>query len=167
MSNVKVTPSVVKLLELIKLNVPVTPAQIDEHMGGNYASKHICYLRKIGFEFDVTKDGRKIANYNLVAEPSNVDEIRGYVKPTKAAAPKKASAKKTAAKKTTKSEKKTDKEIKAVNLSKLKEVKQKTKKVIDIDEDEEDNLDMFHSASSYDLDSDWDSMEGLNLAKLI
>lgn len=160
MSNVKVTPTVVKLLDLIKLNVPVTPAQIDEHMGGNYASKHICYLRKLGFEFDVTKDGRKIANYNLVAEPSNVDEIRGYVKPTKAAAPKKVSAKKT-----TKSEKKTDKEIKAANLAKLKEVKQK--KVVEIDDEDEDNLDMFHSASSYDLDSDWDSMEGLNLAKLI
>ena len=88
MANVKVSPSVVKVLQIITLDTPVTPDKINAHMGNDYASKHICYLRKLGYVFDTVKNGRTIASYTLTQAPDNDAEIRGYVKPVKAKAVK-------------------------------------------------------------------------------
>lgn len=87
----------IKALEIIQLNKPVTPQEIEDYVGtGPYASKYIFILRRKGFVFDTTKEGRVITSYILVAEPENADEIRA----TKPKVPKaKAAAKKRAAKK--------------------------------------------------------------------
>lgn len=70
-------------LEVIKLNKAVTPSEIDKHVGGEYSSKYICQLRKRGFEFEVTKDGRNVVSYKLVKEPKNAEEIRSGTKKQK------------------------------------------------------------------------------------
>jgi hypothetical protein len=133
-------------------------------MGNEYASKHICNLRKLGFEFETVKEGRSVASYRLVKEPENVDEIRNPVakekvaKPEKPAkAPKEKAAKKASAKATAKEK----------NLAKLKEVaKGKKAKVIDVpEEDEEDsNVDV---ATSHQVDNEFDSLEGVDLKALV
>ena len=67
----------IKALEIIQLNKPVTPQEIEDYVGtGPYASKYIFILRRKNFVFDTTKDGRVITSYILVAEPENADEIR-------------------------------------------------------------------------------------------
>ena len=87
-------------LEVFKLNKAVTPSEIDKHVGGEYSSKYICQLRKRGFEFEVSKDGRNVVSYTLIKEPKNAEEIRTGTKKQKAPkvtkAPKAPVAKKTA-----------------------------------------------------------------------
>ena len=84
----------IKALEIIQLNKPVTPQEIEDYVGtGPYASKYIFILRRKNFIFDTTKDGRVITSYILVAEPENAAEIRATqpkVPKAKAAAKKKA-----------------------------------------------------------------------------
>jgi len=88
----------IKALEIIQLNKPVTPQEIEDYVGtGPYASKYIFILRRKGFVFDTTKDGRVITSYILVAEPENADEIRATkpkVPKTKVAVAKKKAEKK-------------------------------------------------------------------------
>tara|TARA_R110000772_G_scaffold99174_1_gene198815 strand:- start:88299 stop:88751 length:453 start_codon:yes stop_codon:yes gene_type:complete len=83
----------IKALEIITLNKPVTPQEIEDYVGtGPYASKYIFILRRKNFIFDTTKDGRVITSYILVAEPENAAEIRATqpkVPKVKAAAKKK------------------------------------------------------------------------------
>ena len=125
-------------LEVIKLNKAITPSEIDKHVGGEYSSKYICQLRKRGFEFEVTKDGRNVVSYTLTKEPKNVEEIRSGTKKQKA--PKVAKAKKVAVKapvakapvKTAVKTKapvkvstKKEDDAKAANLAKIKEVAKK------------------------------------------
>jgi len=76
-------------LEVLKLNKAVTPSEIDKHVGGEYSSKYICQLRKRGFEFEVSKDGRNVVSYTLIKEPKNVEEIRTGTKKQKAVKAKK------------------------------------------------------------------------------
>ena len=88
----------IKALEIIQLNKPVTPQEIEDYVGtGPYASKYIFILRRKNFVFDTTKEGRVITSYILVAEPENADEIRATkpkVPKTRTTAKKKAAAKK-------------------------------------------------------------------------
>lgn len=170
MSNLKIAPSVVKVLQIITLDKAVTPDQINEHMGNEYASKHICYLRKLGYEFDTVKAGRKITSYKLVKVPDNDDEIRAYEKPVKAKAakaPKAPKAAKPKSKASIKPKAKSVKEIKAANLAKLKEVAEKRKSQVE-DDAEEDMIDTdLMIQSSFNIDEDFDTFEGINLAALI
>ena len=92
MANLTISPTVVKVLQVIKLGKSVTPSEINAHVGdGDYASKHVWYLGKLGFQFSIQKVGRKVASYTLIAEPSNAEAIRNTVHGAarKAAAPKK------------------------------------------------------------------------------
>lgn len=78
----------IRALGVIKLNKPVTPSDINAHVGvGDYAAKYISFLKtKYGFDFTVQKDGRKIVSYTLIKEPSNVDALRATTPPVKATA---------------------------------------------------------------------------------
>lgn len=70
----------IRALGAIQLNKPVTPTEINDHVGtGNYAAKYITFLRRMGFNFDTTKDGRTVTGYILVSEPANAAEIRAAV----------------------------------------------------------------------------------------
>ena len=70
-------PPQVRALAVIKLGVPVTPSKINECVDtGNYASKWILYLKIMGFEFEVKKDGRSVVSYTMISEPKNAAELR-------------------------------------------------------------------------------------------
>jgi len=86
-------------LQIMTLNKPVTPAEINRHVGkGEYASKYMSALKKLGCEILSTKDGRKVATYTLTKEPDNIAELRATkTGPVEGPGPKTAS-KKTAAK---------------------------------------------------------------------
>lgn len=81
----------IRALAVIKLNEPVAPSVINDHVGtGNYAAKYITFLRRMGFEFTSVKDARSIVSYTLTKEPDNAAEIRATA--PKVAAPKTAKA---------------------------------------------------------------------------
>ena len=178
MANLKIAPSIVNVLKIIWLDEAVTPEKINAHMGNDYASKHICNLRKLGYDFETVKAGRKIVSYKLVQIPDNDEEIRNFVKPVKAKpAPKAAKAPKTEAKSEKTSAKiahpkmkaKTVAEIKATNLAKLKEVAEKRKaRLADMEETGTDNAREERIVqSSFSIDNDFDSFEGVNLSELV
>jgi hypothetical protein len=177
-----ISPTVATALECFKMNAPVTPSEINAHVGdGDYAAKHVWYLRKFGFVFSVQKDGRKIASYTLIQEPDDVALLRSrptlsaakITKVAKATAPKapkvpkapKAKApKKVAAPAPTKKVAAAKKSTggNAANLAKLKQVAKKFKK-----EQVEAVLNEDVPATTFSIDNDWDSIDGIDLSKLI
>jgi hypothetical protein len=173
----------IRALAVIQLNKPVAPSVINQCVGtGDYAAKYISKLRKDGFEFTSTKDGREIVSYTLVAEPSNAAYFRNMqpkvkgakkavaAKPAKTKKPKviitKALQKSVAAKVA-----KTDEAVKAANLAKMKEVSSKiTKKAaakkrkIDKLVDEVENaFGTTGEVTGSAVDAGWDSMENVNV----
>lgn len=187
-----ISPTVASALECFVLNKPVTPSEINAHVGdGDYSSKHVWYLRKFGFVFSVQKDGRKIASYTLIQEPDNVAELRkrptlATAKITKVAkatssAPKQkrdklveavkregrewAKAKKAAAEKAPTKKVAAAKKSSggsAANLAKLKQVAKKFKK-----EQFETVLNEDVPSTTFSIDNDWDSIDGLDLSKIL
>lgn len=175
-----ISPTVASALECFVLNKPVTPSEINAHVGdGDYSSKHVWYLRKFGFVFSVQKDGRKIASYTLIQEPDNVAELRKrptlstakITKVAKSAAPKAPKVK--APKKTEAPKAKSPKVAKvaaakkssggsAANLAKLKQVAKKFKK-----EQIETVLNEDVPSTTFSIDNDWDSIDGLDLSKIL
>lgn len=161
-------------LEVLKVNEPVTPAAIDKHVGiDGYSSKHIWFLRKLGFVIDASKDGRTVTSYTLISEPANVEEIRAG-KPKKVKAEKvkkeKVAAKKVAPKKVEKTVKvetkkvspkaKTEKSIKSKNLKTIKKVAKAKKELNEL-------LEVEPVAASYSIDPDWDSTDKINVSDLL
>ena len=173
----------IRALAVIQLNKPVAPSVINQCVGtGDYAAKYISKLRKDGFEFTSTKDGREIVSYTLVAEPSNAAYFRNMQ-------PKVKGAKKTVVAKPAKVKKpkviitkalqksvaveiaKTDATIKAANLAKMKAITAKnTKKVaakkrkIDKLVDEVENaFGTTGEITGNAVDPGWDSMENVNV----
>lgn len=195
MANLTISPTVVKVLQVIKMGVPVTPSAINSHVGdGDYASKHVWYLRKLGFEFTIQKDKRKVVAYTLISEPANAESIRNTVHGAarKAAAPKAPKAPKVAKKTATPNQlakavarwqsdtnkkdgpsaapkkvaaKKSVADIKAANLAKLKAAGAKFKAAKPLSD--ADILNDAPKATSFSIDDNWDSIDGLDLSKLI
>jgi hypothetical protein len=162
-------------LEVLKVNTPVTPVAIDKHVGiDGYSSKHIWFLRKLGFVIDATKDGRTVTSYTLVSEPATAEEIRaGKPKKAKAEKTEKVAAKKAAPKKTAEKKvspkvspkkvspkSKTEKSVKSKNLKTIKKVAKARK-------DLEDMIKAEPVATSYAIDPDWDSTDNIKVADLI
>lgn len=151
------SPTLLKVLEVVKLNKPVTPSAINDYIGkGNYAAKHVLYLRILGYDFDVKRDGRNVVSYTLTKIPDNVSDlivVRNKVTPIK--------TKKPATK--TQTKKKNLQALKAV-AAKRKSVPVKIRKFDDVE-------DTFGSSgevqSAYSVDKDWDSVDGLDLKKII
>jgi len=176
-----------RALAVIQLNKPVTPTEINDCVGtGDYAAKYISFLRRDGFVFDTTKDGRKIVAYTLIAEPVNVAYFRGLQpKRDKLVEQVKREGKtyevlkakgELFSQKAAKAKIKTEEEIKAANLATMKKVsakvakkvaaaKPKKRKVIDYVEKELGSTGEI--ATSFTIDGDWDSMEGVNVKSLI
>jgi hypothetical protein len=175
------------IIHLIALNKSVTPSDIDDLVrpagsSKNYSAKYITFLRLLGFDFTVQKDGRKIVSYTCTVEPANAANIRNVgAKVTKAKTPKAAkvpapiktvekaikSANKAVAAKSAKSVA----DIKAANLAKLKEVganrAKAAKRVREFDDVTEQFGTSGEVATSFNVDRDWDSVEGLDLSKLL
>lgn len=153
-------------LEVIKLNKAVTPSEIDKHVGGEYSSKYICQLRKRGFEFDVTKDGRNVVSYTLVKEPKNAEEIRAGTKKQKAVKVKKAKTVAKAVKTAPKAKEKTvaktpETPAKKSNLEKIKEIAETRKAKEDVAklDNLRENLKKVMPVSSVSVDEDFDAIE--------
>jgi hypothetical protein len=164
---------------------------------GEYAAKYVSFLNtRYGFNITANKDGRKVVSYTMIAEPANAAELRGATpKATKAKTVKlstivkkvnkkfttaKALGLTTAEAKEVRAEVAADKEaIKAKNLETLKKVaaeRNKTaaksaKKAKRVPRESDYIRDTFGStgeiATSYNVDADWDSVEGLDLQKLV
>ena len=174
-----------RVLPAIQPGVPFTPETIDQIVGGEYSSKFVFYLRELGFEFSQNKDGRKIVSYTLIKEPADAAAIRSATASTtrgaaKAATPKAAKAKVAAAAAKAKVAAKPAKaaptgkalaDIKAKNLAKLKEVGAARAKAAKRVREYDDVTEQFGTSgevgTSFNVDRDWDSIEGVDLSKLI
>ena len=136
----------IRALAVIKLNKPVTPAEINAHVGtGDYAAKYISFLKnRYGFTFSVQKNGRQVVSYTLLKEPKNVDALRG-AKP-KAAAVAVA---------------KVAKPVKAAKVSAAVSVKPAKVDVV------QKQFGSTGEVSSYNVDGDFDSMDGVDVKALV
>ena len=161
-----------RVLPAIQPGVPFTPEAIDQIVGGSYSTKFVFYLRELGFEFSVNKDGRKIVSYTLIKEPADAAAIRAAT----ASAPRGQGAAKAPKVKTAKPAKpakstKSVADIKAANLAKLKAVGAKQAKVAKRVREYDDVTEQFGNSgevgTSFNVDRDWDSIEGLDLQKLV
>lgn len=168
------------IIHLIALNKSVTPSAISDLVRPagstkDYSAKYITFLRLLGFDFTVQKDGRKIVSYTCTVEPHDVRDIRAVAPKTakvKVAKAPKVKAVKTAAPKIvakTSATKKSVADIKAANLAKLKAVaaaKKPAKKVREFDDVTEQFGSSGEVGTSFNVDRDWDSIEGLDLKAL-
>jgi hypothetical protein len=180
------SPTLLKVLEIAKLGVPVSPSQINDHIGkGNYAAKHVLYLKILGYDFSVAKSGRNVVSYTLIKEPANAAALVANAtnKTSKAKTPKaktvklstviKKVNKEFTAKKAAESAApapvkakaakrgKSVADIKAANLAKLKAVgaKFKAEKIEVLTEEP--------AATSFSIDGDWDSFDGVDIKNLL
>lgn len=150
----------IRALAVLQLNVPVTPAEINDHVGtGEYAAKYVSFLNtRYGFTITTQKDGRKVVSYTLIAEPANAAALRGATPSTAVAAPAKAKAKATKVavprKPKVTAERKVAASVKA------------PRKVRDYDDVTETFGTSGEIASSFSVDGDWDSFEGVDLKYL-
>lgn len=177
-----------RALAVIQLNKPVTPKEINDHVGtGDYAAKYISFLRRDGFVFDCTKDGRRILSYTLVTEPANAASFRNMQVAAKVAKPAKTKAAKkvkqpavdleaakqgklrAAAKSVVKAKKPVDANVTAINKDLLKEVaaRMAKKSKSPVDEVAKTFGTSGEVGSSFAIDSGFDSTEGLDLGSLV
>jgi hypothetical protein len=186
----------IRALAVFKVGVPVTPAEINAYVGtGDYAAKYVSFLNtRYGFTITAQKDKRKVVSYTMVAEPANAEALRAsQPKVAKSKAPKAPkTAKAPAAKKTVKlstivnkvseefaaakAAKPASKEdIKAKNLATLKAVAAKRKvakpapkkKVREFDDVTETFGNSGEVGTSFNVDRDWDSIDGLDLSRIL
>lgn len=156
-------------LELFKLGEPVTPSDINKHVGrGDYAAKYISFLKnRHGFDFSVQKDGRTVVSYTLTAEPANAAEVRA--KATAVAAPKapkaaKASKVKAAKPVKVRQSKQTAPVAKAArNVLKDKADKQADALLAELGMKNAGE----YAGGTYSVDPDWDSMDGIDVANFL
>lgn len=131
-------------LQVIKLGKPVTPKEINDHVGiGDYAAKYISFLRnRHGFNITVQKDGRKVTTYTLVAEPDNAAEIRA-----KANAPSKS---------------KPVKAKPAKSVSNAESRRQKAaQEPVELEDEVTSTFGSSGAARSYSVDPDWDAVDSV------
>lgn len=131
-------------LELFAKGAVQTPSEIDAFVGnGPYASKHIWFLRKLGHDITINKNGRTVVSYvyNGVGTATAVAS-----KPAKVAVAKAKPAPVA----------KTVKQKIAVPSAKPKRVDAVTKQFGSSGE-----------VSSFGVDADWDSMEGVDVRSLV
>lgn len=169
----------IRALAVLQLGKTVTPAEINAHVGtGEYAAKYVSFLNtRYGFTITTQKDGRKVVSYTMIAEPANAAELRSATpkapKAKAAKAPKVAKVVKTVTKAPAATV-----DVKAANLAKLKEVGQKfaaakkskaksNKKTREFDDVTEQFGTSGEVATSYSIDKDWDSIDGVDLSKII
>lgn len=143
----------IRALGVIQLNKPVTPSEINNHVGtGDYAAKYISFLKtRYGCTFTIQKDGKKVVSYTLVGEPENIADLRS-ASPKVAKAKSVKSAKKVVAKKQ-----------KVAKVAKKSNYKKK-----ELDEVEETFGSSGNIAGgSYSVDPDWDAISHEDVSKLI
>ena len=165
------------IIHLIAAGKAVTPTAISNLVRPagstkDYSAKYITFLRLLGFDFTVQKDGRKIVSYTCTVEPKNAADIRNIqAKSAKAKAPKAPkAAKPVAAKVAAPKPSKSVADIKAANLEKLKAVganrSKAAKKVREFDDVTEQFGNSGEVGTSFSVDRDFDSFENIDLKYL-
>lgn len=185
-------------LDLFAQNATQTPTEIDAFVkNGPYSSKHIWFLRKLGYDISVNKQGRTVLSYTYngvgtataaAAKPAKAAKAPAVPKASKAPAVPKLTKKQPkidmVAAKTGKLKAaapapkikaavvKTDEQIKISNLAKMKSVtakieKRKIKERKEIDQVADTFGTTGEVATSYNIDGDWDSIDGIDLMKII
>lgn len=169
-------------LDLFKSKGTVTPAEINKHVGkGNYASKYVLYLKLAGHDISTNKQGRTVVDYTYNGINPNVDtsvkaadrrasQLTGASKSAKVSKPAAVKTTKTAApKKTTvtKTEPKTD----GKPVMTKEEIKKATAAILALREkDAKKAVEKVAAApvvaSSFTVDPDWDSADGLSVREL-
>lgn len=175
----------IRALAVLVMGKTVTPAEINAHVGtGDYAAKYVSFLNtRYGFTITANKDGRKVVSYTMIAEPANAADLRGATpKAPKAKAVKAPKVKTNIAQPTfvPKVAASTAEiaDIKAKNLETMKKVAAKfkptkaTKKVSKKKTREFDDVtEQFGTSgevgTSFSVERDWDSIDGLDLQKLL
>jgi len=187
----------IRALAVLQMGKTVTPAEINAYVGtGDYAAKYVSFLNtRYGFTVTANKDGRKVVSYTMIAEPANAAELRSATpKAPKAKTVKLSTVVKKVNKKFTASkalaaenaaivravtEAENIAEIKAKNLETMKKVaakfkptKAKAAKKAKRSPRETDYVrETFGTtgeiATSYSIDKDWDSIDGVDLSKII
>jgi hypothetical protein len=184
----------IRALAVLQMGKTVTAKEINDHVGtGEYAAKYVSFLNtRYGFTITANKDGRKVVSYTMIAEPANAAELRAaQPKAPKAKAAKVAKAPKAKAPKALgltmaeaneiREEVASERalEIKSKNLETLRKVakdmgmkkvaakKKVAKKVRDFDDVTEQFGTSGEVATSFSIDKDWDSIDGVDLSKII
>lgn len=158
-----------KLLEIMNVGDTLTPSEIDKHVGnGNYASKHIWFLGKLGFVFDIKKEGRSVLSYTMISEPDNAADIRNCVtaaKPAKAAKAKTVKVVKPKAARPAKAKVSKQTPVKKAARSVLKDKADKQADAL-LAELGMKNAGEY-AGGTYSVDPDWDSMDGIDVANFL
>jgi len=184
----------IRALAVLVMGKTVTPAQINDHVGtGDYAAKYVSFLNtRYGFTITANKDGRKVVSYTMIAEPANAAELRSATpkapkvktvklstvvkKVNKKFTASKALAAENAAIVRAVTEAENIAEIKAKNLETMKKVAAKfksskksksNKKTREFDDVTEQFGTSGEVATSFSVDKDWDSIENLDLSKIL
>ncbi len=170
----------IRALAVLQLGKTVTPSQINDHVGtGEYAAKYVSFLNtRYGFTITANKDGRKVVSYTMIAEPANAADLRAQTpkaaKAPKAVAPKVVKSAVAVDTKRIKAAAKSAKSIaaiKAKNLETLKAVAANRTKAAKRVREFDDVTETFGTSgevgTSFNVDRDWDSVEGLDLSKLL
>ena len=164
---------------------------------GDYAAKYVSFLNtRYGFTITANKDGRKVVSYTMIAEPANAADLRAATPKTKIAKPKAVKVKAPKAKVVNKVAKvlgltmaeaneireevaaERALEIKAKNLETIKKVAEGMKKVAakkaksnkktrEFDDVTEQFGTSGEIGTSFSVDKDWDSIDGVDLSKII
>lgn len=161
-----------RALAIIKLGVPITISEINDYIGsGDYGSKYVCMLKTVwGFTFTVQKNGRKVVSYTMVAEPKNGAELRALQPKVKKSATKAAAKtvkKPKVARSAAVAKQKKSVAVKAATTTSAKAaafMKFREKQNVD---PVEAALGSTGEVTSYGMDSDWDSMDGIDVKALI
>lgn len=151
-------------LELFAKTPTVTPTELEKFVGnGPYASKHVWFLRKLGHDISITKQGRTVVSYTYngvgSAKPS-LPKAPKVAKPASAKNPKPVKAAKPTKTKASGKPVMTKAEIKKATAAIQKMRKPK-------DEVEATFGSSGAIASSFSVDPDWDSAEGLDIRSLV
>jgi len=158
-------------LQLFKLGEPVSPTDINKHVGyGDYAAKYISFLKnRHGFEFTTQKDGRAVVSYTLISEPDNAEAVRAIATATKAPKQVKIKAVKIA-------KPKASKPIKVRQSKQTAPLAKAARNVLkDRADAEADRLlaeigmknGGEYAGGTYSVDPDWDSMDGIDVANFL
>ena len=169
-----------KLLEIMNVGDTLTPSEIDAHVGnGNYASKHVWFLGKLGFKFDIVKDGRSVVSYTMTDEPANAAELRNpapkAVKAKAVKAPKEKKEKAPKVEKTKAAEPKAERKVRMSKQTPAPVTKAARKILKDKADAQADALIAElgmknageYAGGTYSVDPDWDSMDGIDVANFL
>jgi hypothetical protein len=161
-------------LQLFKIGEPVSPSDINKHVGyGDYAAKYISFLKnRHGFDFSVQKDGRAVVSYTLTAEPANAADVRAMA----VTAPKQAKVKATKAAKVAKPKASKPVKVRQSKQTPSAPVKKAARNVLKDHADAEADRLLAeigmknggeYAGGTYSVDPDWDSMDGIDVANFL